>query len=397
MSSVCDRTQTALKIVEKWCNEIKLPVNPSKTDSLVFTKKRDLKSFKAPKIFGKYLERDDRVKYLGVTLTPRLNWNDHINDRLMKCHRVFWSCRSAILKNWALRPSCILWLNTAIIRPMLVYGSFIWWRGATSSNMISKLSHLQRTACLMVTGAKSTTPQAALNAFLLLPPLEIFIESEARSTAFRLRSIILEWQLSIRDSHSSILNVLRKEGINLSGQTDTILPNYFFNNRFKVLKPSVEEWENGSIQEQQTGNTWYTSAFVSSGGCGFGVVNTNNNFSLNGFLGENLDPKQAELASFQICSISTGNCPAYGYDINIYTDSTAVIRALKETKIKSRLTSECIEILNSLSERGNINIVWCPSSSKTHGMAVANLLGRRGSESTLWTPQQLGPYQAFHH
>lgn len=55
LETLCDLTQNALKLVEKWCEEVGLNVNPAKTELVVFTKNRNLDKFKAPVLFGKPL------------------------------------------------------------------------------------------------------------------------------------------------------------------------------------------------------------------------------------------------------------------------------------------------------------------------------------------------------
>lgn len=129
LNTLCDTTQRALNIVERWCIEIGLKENPGKTELMVFTIRQNLSDFKKPKLFGKSIEMSMSVKYLGVTFTPKLNWNDHIKYRINKCIRVFWCCRRAIGRNWGLKPINLLWIHTAIVRPMLAYAAFIWWNG----------------------------------------------------------------------------------------------------------------------------------------------------------------------------------------------------------------------------------------------------------------------------
>lgn len=98
------------------------------------------------------------VKCLGVTLSQNLNWKDHVKYRLDKCIKVFWQCRKIIGKKWGLRPYNILWLYKAIVRPMLVYGSFVWWEVTKTVTVNRQLDHLQRVACLAITGGGAIPP-----------------------------------------------------------------------------------------------------------------------------------------------------------------------------------------------------------------------------------------------
>lgn len=77
-------------------------------------------------------------------------------------HKSLWRCRRAIGRTWGLSPKNLLWLHTAIVRPMISYGSFIWWKSTTTAEAQKLLYHLQRVVCLAITGAAKTAPQMAL-------------------------------------------------------------------------------------------------------------------------------------------------------------------------------------------------------------------------------------------
>ena len=50
---VCDRMQMACRIIEGWSEETGLSVNPSKTEMILFTKRRNLESFREPIFYGR--------------------------------------------------------------------------------------------------------------------------------------------------------------------------------------------------------------------------------------------------------------------------------------------------------------------------------------------------------
>lgn len=53
LGTLCERTQAVLRVVERWCREVGLNVNPGKTELVVFTKNRTFQEFKEPTLFGK--------------------------------------------------------------------------------------------------------------------------------------------------------------------------------------------------------------------------------------------------------------------------------------------------------------------------------------------------------
>jgi hypothetical protein len=53
---------------------------------------------KKPILFGTGLQLKNQVKYLGVILHKKLNWNSHIDHTMQKATIAFWQCRTAIGK-----------------------------------------------------------------------------------------------------------------------------------------------------------------------------------------------------------------------------------------------------------------------------------------------------------
>ena len=73
-----------------------------------------------------------------------------------------------------------------------------------------KLSRIQRLACLSITGAMGTTPTSVVAALTCLPPLDIVVQSEARSAAHRLCSLGCCSYLHPNRGHDNILTRLHQ-------------------------------------------------------------------------------------------------------------------------------------------------------------------------------------------
>jgi len=160
--------------VEVWCGGLSLSVNPNKTGLVAFTRKR------------KTLQHSRSIKYLGVILDSRLTWKEHVDAKVREAQNLMWACRSACGVMWGLRPKVVHWLYVAIIRPSVTFASLVWWPGCQTASVKWKLSWVQRLACLGITGAMRTTPSNAVEALICLPPLDLVVQSEARSAAHRL-------------------------------------------------------------------------------------------------------------------------------------------------------------------------------------------------------------------
>ena len=105
-------------------------------------------------------------------------------------------------------PHMMNWLYTRVIRPMMVYGSVVWWPKVQQVTAAKNLQRVQRLACLGITGAMKGTPTASMEVVLNLPPLDIFIKGEARTAAYRIRCSG-NWRYNSASDHTRIENILR--------------------------------------------------------------------------------------------------------------------------------------------------------------------------------------------
>jgi hypothetical protein len=145
--------QWALGTVEGWCGELGLSVNPDKTGLVVFMRKRKLPGFFQPRLFGRVLQRSMLVKYLGVILDSQLTWREHVDVKVRKAQNSLWACRRACGGAWGLGPRVFHWLYVSVIRSTVTFSSLVWWPACQTANAKSKLSRIQRWACLGITGS----------------------------------------------------------------------------------------------------------------------------------------------------------------------------------------------------------------------------------------------------
>ena len=66
-----------------------------------------------------------------------------------------------------------------VVRPILTYGSLVWWTCTEKSYVQNKLGTIQRAACVAITGAIKSTPTLALNIILNFNPLDIEVKKLA--------------------------------------------------------------------------------------------------------------------------------------------------------------------------------------------------------------------------
>jgi hypothetical protein len=81
--------QSALNMVAKWAVKDGLNISPHKTAMVPFTNRRKIEGVRPLKLHSKDLKMLDEVKYLGVTLDSRLNWNQHLQKIIRKTQTTF--------------------------------------------------------------------------------------------------------------------------------------------------------------------------------------------------------------------------------------------------------------------------------------------------------------------
>ena len=203
-----------------------------------------------------------QVKCLGVILDSKLSWKPHCQDRIRKATTFLMQCRRAIGKTWGLKPRQSLWIFTAIIRPILAYAAVIWINATNSSTLVAMLKKVQRLACITITRAYPSTPTAALEKLLQIPPINIFLRGEAYMATYRLergdmwstRSYIGSRGRKLK-SHVDMNNEGKVKIPVLNMPKDSCTPYLQFGRKYSVkigerdeIQSEIDELDNGIIQ-----------------------------------------------------------------------------------------------------------------------------------------------------
>ena len=113
--------QSSLNSLIDWCDHLKIKINPNKTQYMIFKNPSKKKSDLNLKIKGVPVGKTQTLKFLGITLTPHLRWNDHCNSLKKRANsRLFqlWS-----LSNLNINEESLLLVYKSWIRPLFLYSN----------------------------------------------------------------------------------------------------------------------------------------------------------------------------------------------------------------------------------------------------------------------------------
>lgn len=395
VNTLSETLQGAIKIVESWCSEEGLSINPDKTSLILHTKSRSRKLARCPVLFGRSIELSNEVKYLGVIIDEKLNWKSNLDHRIDKATKTFWLLRRALGSTWGLSPRVVMWFYRMIVLPYLCHGCVVWWKRSKILSDRRQLDSLQRLATSSITGCLRNTPTRALEALLDLPSLEMVLMSTAEKTAVRLNINDL-WE-----PRSEGVNG-HTQGLAVSTQSpsyklcDWMATEHNFDRNFNVLIHSKEEWTDS--QQPPVGlldGFWYTDGAKNEISSGAGVYRENPPAELSYALDEFTSVFQAEVFAIMKCVeiADAEQC----INITICTDSQAALKALMAGNCNSRILKECYQALARAAEKRVVNLVWVPGHSNILGNDQADRLAREGSNLPMIGPKPALPVPLAHY
>jgi hypothetical protein len=206
-----------------------------------------------------------------------------------------------------------------------MYVAIVWWPRVGLATVRAELGHLQRLACVSITGSVRTAPAATLEVLLGLPaPLYLVAEAEVRASAYRLRGTGLRSGRGSDGSCPDPCLTNSPQGSVFQMHQDKMISVIALGAPFKVEIPSCEHWLSiWPVILQFKGLVWCTDRCRMAGRCMRAETRKEVIFSF----GVHATVFQLEIFVILACEKECIGRDYRGEHIYICSDSQAALRA----------------------------------------------------------------------
>mgnify|MGYP002775233228 CR=1 FL=1 len=165
-----DYLQRNITEFEKFYNKWKIRVNTDKTKLIHFTKKTKEKNIKQLTFNNDIIKTEKEIKYLGVILDSKLNFNSHINKVTSKATGAITALYPLLNRYSPLKKELKILLYKQCILPILTYACPVW--SNTSKSNIEKLQKVQNRCLRMALNKNIRTKIKALHEEAKIQPVK---------------------------------------------------------------------------------------------------------------------------------------------------------------------------------------------------------------------------------
>lgn len=185
VATACNTLQARLRAFDDWAARKMLHVSATKSTYTVLTRRKNAE-LGSLQLAGCPLRHEDRPKYLGMLVTPSLDWRPHLAAAATRAHRVAFCLRRLTrhLGDRGAPAKTLLQLFKLLVRPQWEYGAPVW--SSAPPSALDDLSAVQHQALVAISGAWRATPREALNVDLDVLPVPL-----------RVSELLLRWESRI--------------------------------------------------------------------------------------------------------------------------------------------------------------------------------------------------------
>jgi ribonuclease HI len=386
------KVQRACNMVADWCESVKLSLNASKSNLILFDyrKRRTVALPASVTINDVKICSSSSTVYLGLVIDDRLSWKQHIARKCDAASRVMQMSRRYLSLTSGLNRFRLQSVYKAIVEPVLLYNCSVW-AGALAGKLFRKsLRSTQRKMAQLITKTFRTAPtEATLILSGLLPIDYRIIEISAlrcleyESSAFcpSAKTLINKWL----ETHE---RPARMESINSFHLSKNPPWSYVASTVIKkVPKQPLLPLAPTDLCTVRA----YTDGSVIGNGSGFAAVFVNRSGEME-ILKQKLPPDttifQAESLALQhAIEWLTTNGSAFSKR-ELYSDALSVLNAATST---GRCTSTIASCRELLADNPDIELFWIPSHVGHYGNERADQLAKEAALFDSCSTSSSGP------
>ena len=376
INSCIMKLQKIADIAFKWGHENGLKFNPSKTEVIIFSRKKyKVNDLKKIKIEGVEIDFQNTVKYLGIHFDRKLNWNFHIGEKVRKAKALAITLKGMARMKWGIKPKDALWIYKAMIRPIVSYGSIVWAHNIPNGGM-KKLNQLQRMSLIAILGAAPSSPLIGLEAIVNILPLSLFVRELGTKARYRIRDGT-DWDglnyLNTVSGHQSAWDkILSDLNLDEIPEYDPWCRDYApFNidiNNMSSHPTDLKIYTDGSRRYANSGFGWC----ITRGD----YVDHSEVFKLDG----HNSVFQCEMLAIQKAVKFLMENEIFT-QVSLFSDSQASLHALNKRQGECTVTVNTIDIIYEfINLGGKISFYWIRGHDDSTGNEYADFLAKSGTE-----------------
>lgn len=178
-AGLAKKINTHLEEIEKWTEKWKIKVNGKKSNGIIFTKRpKKHKPIRSIKFSEEDIPWKTEVKYLGITMDQKLDFQKHINEAEIKAKRINQELYPLLNRRSKVSIENKIRIYTSVIRPTMTYGAPTW--NQADERRKKKLQIVQNRTLRNAIDAPWFMTNEQIHNDLKIPPIEDVIQKIAR-------------------------------------------------------------------------------------------------------------------------------------------------------------------------------------------------------------------------
>ena len=171
-TSIEQKTNEALKIIQEWGVGVKLVFSPAKTQAIYFT---PASQGVVIRMNNDIISFEPNIKLLGVIIDSNLNFIAHVKHIIAKASKIFKNLCKFVRPTWGVHAENVTTIYRQVVEPTITYAAGVWGDAAKRQSCIKILRSFQRGFALRAIKAFHTVSAVSALSLAQFMPLHLKI------------------------------------------------------------------------------------------------------------------------------------------------------------------------------------------------------------------------------